>query len=109
MGEQERDPGRVFPARCQAGRKDIPLAKLIAVSGMEVNNKDPKSPFAVLAGFWIRSHRREQDGKMKVSSGGGLPWPLYPTGDSIQEKTLPSFCPQAPSSSPLSPPLFFPM
>lgn len=63
----------------------------------------------VACGFWIRSHRREQDGKMKVSSGGGLPWPLYPTGDSIQEKTLPSFCPQAPSSSPLSPPLFFPM
>lgn len=43
MGEQGRDPRRVFPAGCQAGRKDITLAELIALRGMEVSNRNPES------------------------------------------------------------------
>lgn len=50
VGEQGRDPGRVFPARCQAGRKDITLAKLIALSGIEVISMNPKSHSTVSAG-----------------------------------------------------------
>lgn len=48
MRVQERDLGRVFPARCQAGREDVILAKLVAVNGLDISDKTPKSPSIVL-------------------------------------------------------------
>ena len=55
MGEQGRDHGRAFPDRCQAGWKGVVLAKVIAASGLEVSNKNPKNLSAVLAGLWVRA------------------------------------------------------
>lgn len=49
MRAQDRDHGRVFPARCQAGSEAVILATLVAVSGLGVSNKTPKSPSVVLA------------------------------------------------------------
>ena len=52
VGKQGRDPGRVFAARCQAGRKDITLAEPTALRGMEFSNRNPKSP-TVSASFFV--------------------------------------------------------
>lgn len=88
VGKQGRDPRRVFPARCRAGRMDIPLAELTAQRGMEVSNRNPKSP-TVSAGGWMRSHGGGC--QMQVSSGDGLPWSLRLAGDSLRDKTCSTF------------------
>lgn len=86
VGKQGRDPGRVFAARCQAGRKDITLAEPTALRGMEFSNRNPKSP-TVSAGGWMRNHGGRC--QMQVSSGDGLPWSLHLAGSAnfVEEVT----------------------
>lgn len=107
VGKQGRDPGRVFPAGCQAGRKDITLAEPTALRGMEVSNRNPKSP-TVLAGGWMRSHGGGC--QMQVSSGDGLPWSLHLAGDSPCNQTCSTFLLLSPNpkSLPLLPHSFLP-